>query len=96
MPVNPQVRALLDEFEKQGLPPFEQMSPTQARLVAMGFRDLQGEPEDVAEVRDILVPGPAGALPVELVYFAYPRQDLAAQSPADANANNYDAPGEPA
>ena len=68
VPVNPQVRALLDEFEKQGLPPFEQMSPTQARLVAMGFRDLQGEPEDVAEVRDILVPGPAGALPVRLYH----------------------------
>jgi Helix-turn-helix domain len=27
---------------------------------------------------------PAGALPVEIVYFAYPRQDLAAQLPADA------------
>ena len=44
------------------------MSPTQARLVAMGFRDLQGEPEGVAEVRDILVPGPAGALPVRLYH----------------------------
>src|SRR3984957_13262868 len=68
MPVNPQVQALLDEFARQGLPPFEQMSPTQARLVAMGFRDLQGEPEDIAEVRDILVPGPAGALPVRLYH----------------------------
>ena len=26
---------------------------------------------------------PAGALPVEIVYFAYPRQDLAAQLAAD-------------
>jgi acetyl esterase len=68
MPVKPQVQALLDEFEKQGLPPFEKMSPTQARLVAMGFRDLQGEPEDVANIRDILVPGPAGALPVRLYH----------------------------
>jgi acetyl esterase len=68
MPVLPQVRALLDEFEKQGLPPFEQMSVTQAREVTLGFRDLQGEPENVAEVRDILVPGPAGALPVRLYY----------------------------
>ena len=68
MPVNPQVQAILDEFAKQGLPPFEQMSPTQARLVALGFRDLQGEPEDVGEVRDILVPGPAGALPVRLYH----------------------------
>lgn len=68
MPVNPQVRALLDEFEKQSLPPFDQMSVTQARLVTLGFRDLQGEPEDVGEVRDILVPGPAGALPVRLYH----------------------------
>jgi predicted transcriptional regulator len=34
---------------------------------------------------------PAGALPVEIVTFAYPRQDLAAPLPADDN----DAPGEP-
>ena len=68
MPVHPQVQALLDEFEKQGLPPFDQMSVPQARVVALGFRDLQGEPETVAETRDILVPGPAGKLPVRLYY----------------------------
>ena len=39
---------------------------------------------------------PAGALPVEIVGFAYPRQDLAAQLPTDANDDNDDAPGEPA
>jgi acetyl esterase len=68
MPIHPQIQALLDEFEKQGLPPFEQMSVTQARVVALDFRGLQGEPEAVAEVRDILVPGPAGALPVRLYH----------------------------
>ena len=68
MPINPQVQALLDEFTKQGLPPFDQMSVTQARLVALGFRDLQGEPENIEQVRDILVPGPAGALPVRLYH----------------------------
>jgi acetyl esterase len=68
MPLNPQTQALLDELNKQGLPPFEQMSVTQARNVALGFRDLQGEPEALAEVRDILVPGPAGKLPVRLYY----------------------------
>lgn len=75
MPVNPQVQALLDEFEKQGLPPFDQMSVTQARVVALDFRGLQGEPENVAEVRDILVPGPAGALPVR-VYHPSPGNKL--------------------
>lgn len=68
MPVNPQIQGLLDEFEKQGLPPFDQMSVTQARVVALDFRGLQGEPENIAEVRDILVPGPAGALPVRVYH----------------------------
>jgi acetyl esterase len=75
MPVHPQVQALLDEFSKQGLPPFEQLSPTQARLVALGFRDLQGEPEAIGQTRDILVPGPAGKLPVRL-YHPAPGKDL--------------------
>ncbi len=68
MPLDAQVEALLGEFSKQGLPPFDQMSVTQARLVSLGFRDLQGEPALVGEVRDILVPGPAGALPVRLYH----------------------------
>ena len=68
MPLHPQVQALLDQFSAQGLPPFDQMSVTQARMVALGFRDLQGEPENVGEVRDILVPGPAGKLPVRLYH----------------------------
>ncbi len=68
MPLDTQVSALLDQFKQQGLPPFEQMSVTQARVVALAFRDLQGEPEPVAEVRDILVPGPAGQLPVRLYH----------------------------
>jgi len=75
MPVNPQVQALLDEFERQGLPPFDQMSVTQARIAVLGFRDLQGEPEAVGEVRDIFVPGPAGSLPVRL-YHPSPGQSL--------------------
>ena len=68
MTLHPQAQALLDAFSEQNLPPFEQMSPTQARLVALGFRDLQGEPEAVGEVRDILVPGPAGMLPVRVYH----------------------------
>lgn len=75
MPLDPQAQAVLEEMNKQGLPPFEQMSPTFARSVAMAFRDLQGEPENVAEVRDILVPGPAGKLPVR-VYHPEPGKAL--------------------
>ncbi|MQA13595.1 MAG: alpha/beta hydrolase fold domain-containing protein [Pseudonocardiaceae bacterium] len=66
MPLKPDVQGLLEQFEAQGLPPFDQMSVSQARDVAGAFRDLQGEPEPVAEIRDILVPGPAGNLPVRV------------------------------
>jgi acetyl esterase len=75
MPVHPQVQALLDEFSRQNMPPLDELSPTQARLVALGFRDLQGEPEPIGETRDIIVPGPAGKLPVRL-YHPAPGQDL--------------------
>lgn len=63
MPLNAQAEALLKQFEEQGLPPFEEMSVPQARDVSMAFRDLQGDPQAVAEVRDVLIPGPAGKLP---------------------------------
>lgn len=68
MPVLPQVQGLLEQMEAQGLPPFDQMSVPQARDVAMAFRDLQGEPEQVGEVRDLVVPGPAGQLPVRVYH----------------------------
>lgn len=66
MPLNPQAEALLKQMEAQGLPPFEEMSVPQARDVCMAFRDLQGDPEEVAEVRDVLAPGPTGQLPVRV------------------------------
>jgi acetyl esterase len=75
MPVHPHVQALLDEFSRQNMPPLDELSPTQARLVALGFRDLQGEPEPIGETRDIIVPGPAGKLPVRL-YHPAPGKDL--------------------
>jgi acetyl esterase len=68
MPVDPQVQALLSQLEAQGLPPFEDMSVPQARDVMTQFRDLQGEPEEVAEVREVLAPGPAGRLPVRVYH----------------------------
>ena len=63
MPLNAQAQELLKQFEEEGLPPFEEMSVPQARDVTMAFRDMQGDPQDVAEVRDVLIPGPAGRLP---------------------------------
>lgn len=68
MPLNPQAQALLAHMEQEGLPPFEQMSVPFAREVMGGFRELQGEPEPVGEVRDVLAAGPAGRLPVRVYH----------------------------
>lgn len=75
MPLDPQVQALLAQMAEQGLPPFEEMSVPEARDVMNGFRDLQGEPEPVGEVRDVLATGPAGLLPVR-VYHPSPGTEL--------------------
>lgn len=64
--LDPQAEALLRELEEQGLPPFEEMSVPQARDVIVAFRDLQGDPEPITDIRDFTVPGPAGELPVRL------------------------------
>ncbi len=66
MGLDPQAEALLKELEAQGLPPFEEMSVPQAREVILAFRDLEGEPEPVASVRDFTIPGPDGELPARL------------------------------
>ncbi|HZD64921.1 MAG TPA: alpha/beta hydrolase [Acidimicrobiales bacterium] len=68
MSLDPQVQALLQQFEEQGMPRFEQMSVPQARDVAMAFRDLQGEPEEVPGIDNVLVPGLAGRLPVRVYH----------------------------
>jgi acetyl esterase len=42
------------------------MSPEEARVAAEGFKDLAGEPEDVADVADRTIPGPGGDVPIRI------------------------------
>ena len=50
-----------------GRPPFEEMSPAEARAAYSAGRPiLQPPPADVAEMRDLTVPGPAGEIPLRL------------------------------
>jgi acetyl esterase len=66
MPLDPQARALLDQFEEQGLPPLEQMTVAEAREMIAGFKDLMGPPGEVATVEDRTIPGPGGALGIRV------------------------------
>ncbi|MGQ0624788.1 MAG: alpha/beta hydrolase [Sporichthyaceae bacterium] len=60
MAVDPQVQGLLDMLAAQGVPPFRQMGVDAAREFVMAFVDLEGEEQAVAEVRDLVAPGPDG------------------------------------
>ena len=48
MPLDPQARALLDQMAAAGAPPFESLTPEQAREMIMQMRELAGPPEPVA------------------------------------------------
>ncbi|OAI38596.1 hypothetical protein AYO38_09355 [bacterium SCGC AG-212-C10] len=66
MPVDPAVKALLDQMNVPGAPSLDQMTPEQARAGFAALAALQGPPEDVASVEDRTVPGPGGEIPVRI------------------------------
>jgi acetyl esterase len=80
MPLDPQAAVLLDQMRATGAQPLHTLSVPDARQLLEQLRALAGEPEDVAHVEDLTVPGlagdipvrfyrPAGAAPPLLVYF---------------------------
>lgn len=67
MSLDPDAQLVLDMIKAAGRPPFEQLSPDEARQAYMNSRRLlQPDAEGVAESRDTTVPGPHGPVPVRL------------------------------
>lgn len=66
MGLDSQVEDLLATFAAQGMRTFDQMSVPEARMVTMAFRDLQGPEVEVENIQDLVIPGPAGRLPIRL------------------------------
>jgi acetyl esterase len=65
MAIDPDTQAVLDMIRLAGRPPFETLTPDEARQAyAASRRLLQPQPEDVAESRDTTVPGPLGPIGV--------------------------------
>lgn len=54
----------MDRFAELGARPLDELGVIDAREAVHGSRVLAGDREEVASVRDLLVPGPDGALPV--------------------------------
>jgi acetyl esterase len=67
MPLDPDAQIVLQMVRAAGRPPFEQLTPAEAReAYAASRKVLQPVPEDVAEVVDAASPGPSGDVSVRL------------------------------
>jgi acetyl esterase len=67
VPLDPQIRALRDQRERDNVPPLYAMSLADARAADLAsIRAGGGDPEPVYEVADLKIPGPGGELPVRL------------------------------
>jgi acetyl esterase len=65
--LNPQARQVCDLIVASGRPPIETLTPKEARAAYLASRFvLQPDPEEVAEVRDLVAAGPAGPIALRL------------------------------
>ncbi len=67
MKLDPDAQRVLEMIRLSGRPPFETLSPAEARGFFNASRQvLQPDPTEVAAVRDIAAPGPGGEIPLRL------------------------------
>ena len=65
MTLDPDTLVVLDMMRAAGRPPFERLTPDEARAAYAATRAaLQPDPEEVAEARDLSAPGPLGDVPL--------------------------------
>jgi acetyl esterase len=63
MPLHPQVRAMLDQIEQSGLPPLNELAPSDARTQAKLMTELVGAGPEVARLDEFSIPTSAGEIP---------------------------------
>ena len=66
MPLDPQVRTLLDQLEAAGTPPMSQQTPEAARAGMAMLSMVIGNAEEPVATEERSVPGPAGDIPVRI------------------------------
>ena len=64
--LDPQAEALLQGMAKMNLPPLHTLTPTQAREMMRSMAALSSEPEAVANVENLKIPGPGGQIPLRI------------------------------
>jgi acetyl esterase len=66
LPIDAQAQKLLDMMAEAGGPPLSEMSPQEARQLPAILAELTGAGPELASVRDVEIPGPAGAIPARV------------------------------
>src|SRR3954468_8894647 len=69
MPVvlDPDAAAVYKAFQEAGRPPYESVSPAEARELYLKGRFVSNpEPPELASVKEIAIPGPGGAIPARV------------------------------
>ncbi len=66
MALHPQAQGFLDALAAQGGPPLYELSVEEAREIPVALTEVIGPGPEVAEVRDISIPGPAGDIPARV------------------------------
>ena len=66
MPVDPQVQVLLDALAAAGTSPLHTLSPPEARAAYAALASARTGTGDVAATEDVVVPSPAGDVPVRV------------------------------
>ena len=69
MPVvlDPDAAAVLNAFREAGRPPYETVSPAEARQMYLASRVVSNpEPPRIASAESVMIPGPAGSIPARL------------------------------
>ena len=64
MALDPIAAGLLEQMAAAGGPAINELEPSAARELGAGFLPLAGEPEEVAENKEIMIPGPGGPIAV--------------------------------
>lgn len=66
MPLDPQVKTMLDAAKALGLPPLHECSVEEARERAVKMRPVDAIPAPVGRVTNLSIPGPGGDLPLRI------------------------------
>ena len=66
MPLDPQVRQLLDSVAQANLPPINSLSPAKARQQMIASSAALGESEAVGSIEDRTIPGSGGEIPIRI------------------------------